>query len=55
MAVVQKHVIWVKIYIMPLWNIRNKLCDATTQISRAINVEERRNGDQEFQKSNQLV
>ena len=50
MAAVQKHVIRVKhvfkpynipndTLIMPLWNIRNKLCEATTQISLARNVE----------------
>ena len=26
---------------MPLWNIRNKLCEATTKFSLARNVEER--------------
>ena len=36
---------------MPLWNIRNKLCEAATKLSLARNVEERhefwcRNGDQ---------
>ena len=45
---------------MPLWNIRNKLCEATTQISWARNAEERhgfwcRNGDQEFQNRKLLV
>ena len=39
---------------MPLWNIRNKLCEAATKFSLARNVEERhefwcRNGDQGFQ------
>ena len=47
------------ILFIPLWNIRNKLCQATTQISWVRNVEERhdflcRNGDKEFQNRNLL-
>ena len=39
---------------IPLWNIRNKLCEATTKFSWARNFEERhefwcRNWDQGFQ------
>ena len=39
---------------MPLWNIRNKLCEAATKFSLARNVEERhefwcRNENQGFQ------
>ena len=64
MAAVQKYVVRVKHVFKPLKKsnetclpclyIRNKLCEATTQISWTRNVEERhgfwcRNGDQGFQ------
>ena len=45
---------------MPLWNIRNKLCEAATKFSLARNVEERhefwcRNENQVFQNRKLLV
>ena len=67
MAAVQKHVIHVKhvfkpynMLTMPLWNIRNKLCEAATKLSLARIVEERhkfwcRNEDQGFQSRKLLV
>ena len=70
MIAVEKHAIHIKhvfkpynksnMLTIPLWNIRNKLCEATTKFSWAKNVEERhefwcRNGDQGFQNRKLLV